>query len=82
MAKEYMIVKLHPLKLFHWQVMAKRRGEDGLRASGLAYAIIRPGQLVDEPGGYRALVFDQSDRVSQPVSAADVADICLRALHE
>jgi len=37
---------------------------------------------VDEPGGYRALVFDQSDRISQPISAADVADICLRALHE
>jgi len=63
-------------------VAAKRRGEEGLRASGLAYTIIRPGQLVDEPGGYRALVFDQGDRVSQPVSAADVADICLRALHE
>jgi hypothetical protein len=38
--------------------------------------------LQDEPGGYKALVFDQGDRVSQSVSAADVADICLRALHE
>lgn len=36
----------------------------------------------DEPGGYRALVFDQGDRIGQSVSAADVADICLRALHE
>ena len=41
-----------------------------------------PGLLVDEPGGYRALVFDQGDRIMQPISAADVADICLRALHE
>jgi hypothetical protein len=40
------------------------------------------GLLVDEPGGYKALVFDQSDRITQPISAADVADICLRALHE
>lgn len=37
---------------------------------------------MDEPGGYRALVFDQGDRITQSISAADVADICLRALHE
>ena len=61
---------------------AKRRGEEHLRASGLGYTVIRPGPLVDEPGGYKALVFDQGGRVTQPVSAADVADICLRALHE
>lgn len=36
----------------------------------------------NEPGGYKALVFDQGDRIGQSVSAADVADICLRALHE
>jgi hypothetical protein len=36
----------------------------------------------DEPGGYKALVFDQGDRIGQSISAADVADICLRALHE
>ena len=37
---------------------------------------------MQEPGGYRALVFDQGNRITQSVSAADVADICLRALHE
>ncbi len=37
----------------------KRKGEDTLRMSGLGYTIIRPGSLVDEPGGYKALVFDQ-----------------------
>uniref|UniRef100_A0A383W3F2 NAD(P)-binding domain-containing protein n=1 Tax=Tetradesmus obliquus TaxID=3088 RepID=A0A383W3F2_TETOB len=63
-------------------VAAKRRGEDALRATGLGYTVMRPGPLVDEPGGYKALVFDQGDRVGQSVSAADVADICLRALHE
>ena len=44
-----------------------------LRTSGLGYAVIRPGPLVDEPGGYKALAFDQGDRVTQPISAADVA---------
>jgi uncharacterized protein YbjT (DUF2867 family) len=61
---------------------AKRKGEEQLRSSGLGYSVIRPGPLVDEPGGYKALVFDQGDRVTQSVSFADVADICLRALHE
>jgi uncharacterized protein YbjT (DUF2867 family) len=41
---------------------AKRRGEEHVRASGLGYTIIRPGPLVDEPGGYKALVFDQVRR--------------------
>lgn len=31
-----------------------------LRASGLGYTIVRPGALVEEPGGYKALVFDQA----------------------
>ncbi|KAG1670564.1 hypothetical protein FOA52_012136 [Chlamydomonas sp. UWO 241] len=60
----------------------KRRGEELLRQSGLGYTIVRPGALVEEPGGYRALVFDQGNRITEAVGAADVADICLRALHE
>lgn len=38
---------------------AKRLGEETLRRSGISYSIIRPGPLVEEPGGYKALVFDQ-----------------------
>lgn len=37
----------------------KRNGEAALRASGLGYTIVRPGAIIDEPGGYKALVFDQ-----------------------
>ena len=37
----------------------KRRGENALRLSGLGYTIVRPGALLEEPGGYKALVFDQ-----------------------
>lgn len=60
----------------------KRRGEDILKISGLGYTIIRPGPIVSEPGGYKALVFDQGGRITESISAADVADICLRSLHE
>ncbi|KAI5563567.1 hypothetical protein BDE02_14G000200 [Populus trichocarpa] len=61
---------------------AKRAGEDSLRRSGLGYTIIRPGPLQEEPGGQRALIFDQGNRISQGISCADVADICVKALHD
>ncbi|WCJ37188.1 high chlorophyll fluorescence phenotype 173 [Euphorbia peplus] len=61
---------------------AKRAGEDLLRRSGLGYTIIRPGPLKEEPGGQRALIFDQGNRISQGISCADVADICVKALHD
>jgi hypothetical protein len=47
------------------RVALKRRGEASLRASGLGYCIVRPSALLQEPGGYRALVFDQGDRINQ-----------------
>lgn len=59
----------------------KRKGETALRNSGLGYTIVRPGPLVEEAGGYKALVFDQGNRISQGISCADVADVCLKALH-
>uniref|UniRef100_A0A2P2KT18 NAD(P)-binding domain-containing protein n=1 Tax=Rhizophora mucronata TaxID=61149 RepID=A0A2P2KT18_RHIMU len=61
---------------------AKRAGEDSLRRSGLGYTIIRPGPLKEGPGGQRALIFDQGNRISQGISCADVADICVKALHD
>eukprot|EP00252_Welwitschia_mirabilis_P016912 TRINITY_DN37663_c0_g1_i1.p1 TRINITY_DN37663_c0_g1~~TRINITY_DN37663_c0_g1_i1.p1 ORF type:complete len:573 (+),score=126.39 TRINITY_DN37663_c0_g1_i1:147-1865(+) len=61
---------------------AKQAGEKALRISGLGYTIIRPGPLKEEPGGQRALVFDQGNRISQGISCADVADICVKALHD
>jgi len=63
-------------------VSAKRRGETSLRNSGLGYTIVRPGPLEEEAGGYRALVFDQGNRIEQSISCADVADVCLKALHD
>ncbi|XP_054780341.1 protein HIGH CHLOROPHYLL FLUORESCENCE PHENOTYPE 173, chloroplastic isoform X3 [Prosopis cineraria] len=61
---------------------AKQAGEDSLRRSGLGYTIVRPGPLKEEPGGQRALIFDQGNRISQEISCADVADICVKALHD
>ncbi|XP_024517337.1 uncharacterized protein LOC9630745 isoform X1 [Selaginella moellendorffii] len=82
---------------------AKQAGEAALRNSGLGYTIIRPGPLMEEPGGQRALVFDQGNRITQVgssffclcfpgkasqtlqtqgISCADVADVCVKALHD
>ncbi|KAG9450172.1 hypothetical protein H6P81_010137 [Aristolochia fimbriata] len=61
---------------------AKRAGEEALRRSGLGYTIVRPGPLREEPGGQRALIFDQGNRISQGISCADVADICVKSLHD
>ncbi|XP_052143414.1 protein HIGH CHLOROPHYLL FLUORESCENCE PHENOTYPE 173, chloroplastic-like [Oryza glaberrima] len=61
---------------------AKKAGEDALRRSGLGYTIVCPGPLQEEPGGQRALIFDQGNRISQGISCADVADICVKALHD
>ncbi|XP_059644598.1 protein HIGH CHLOROPHYLL FLUORESCENCE PHENOTYPE 173, chloroplastic isoform X2 [Cornus florida] len=36
----------------------------------------------EEPGGQHALIFDQGNRISQGISCADVADICVKALHD
>lgn len=60
----------------------KRAGEQRVRNSGLGYTIVRATNLIREPGGYKALVFDQGDRLSEGISAADVADICVRSLHQ
>lgn len=61
---------------------AKMAAETALRNCGLGYTIVRPGPLREEPGGQRALVFDQGNRITQGISCADVADVCVKALHD
>jgi uncharacterized protein YbjT (DUF2867 family) len=70
----------HPLNAFGKVLTWKLRGEDALRASGLPYAIVRPGGLTDAPGRQKALKFDQGDRISGMISREDVAEVCVRAL--
>jgi len=64
-------------KVLDW----KLRGEDSLRKSRLDYAIIRPGGLMYTPGGQRALMIDQGDRIMGTISREDVAAIAIQALH-
>ncbi len=57
----------------------KLRGEDALRRSDLAYTIVRPGQLLDGPGG-ALLQFSQGDTLKGPIDRTDLARACVEAL--
>ena len=75
----------HPLNRLYGEVLAwKLKGENYLRASGLAYTIIRPASLLTEPAGKGAIAFEQEDRkfsgVVLHIPREDVAIVCVQAL--
>ena len=77
----------HPLNRLGGVMTWKLKGEDYLRASGLAYTIVRPGGLLDTDTGQSLVVFRQGDNVpySDPLSLTsrgDLARICIAALAE
>lgn len=61
----------------------RRRAEDAIRASGLAYTIIRAAMLTNRAGGTRAVRVTQAPLPLSPrhrISRADVADVFVAAL--
>jgi len=63
----------------HW----RRRAEDAIRASGLAYTIVRAGILTNAPGGRRAIDVSQNDyplALKYRIGRADVAEAIVMAL--
>jgi len=69
-------------KLFGNVLIWKLKGEDALRASGLPYTVVRPGGLINKPGGDQDIVFEQGDTVRDQttITRADVARVCVAAL--
>jgi uncharacterized protein YbjT (DUF2867 family) len=68
-------------RIFGNVLIWKMKAEDYLRASGIAYTVIRPGGLHDKPGGEQKIVFEQVDEVKvAAISRADVAAVCIAAL--
>ncbi len=57
----------------------KLRGENYLRGSGLPYAIVRPGGLLDTPGGTKSVQFGQGDTLHGSISRETVANVCIAA---
>ena len=58
----------------------KFKGEDVLRQSQLDYAIIRPGGLIDKPGGKDALMIDQGDHIIGTISRENLTTVILHVL--
>lgn len=68
-------------KLFGNVLIWKGKGEQALRDSGVPYTIVRPGGLVNEPGGQGRIVVVQGDPLEAGMLArADVSTVCIEAL--
>jgi uncharacterized protein YbjT (DUF2867 family) len=59
---------------------AKGKADADLRASGLAYAIVRPGRLTDDPGTGR--ITTSEDVADGKISREDVAAVLAFAVHD
>ena len=72
----------HPLnKMFGNILIWKYLGEEAVRNSGIAYTVVRPGGLTDEPGGENAFEFLQGDAAAESrIPRADVARAVVAAL--
>lgn len=73
-AAEYPLAFMRPI------LAAKAEGEAAVRRSGVPYTILRPGGLLDEPGGKWAVQFAQGDTTIGRIPRADVATACIEAL--
>jgi uncharacterized protein YbjT (DUF2867 family) len=60
----------------------KLKGEDAVRATGINYTIVRPGELTNEPSGRRGVRIMQGDPTSGEgtVSRSDVAAVLVSAI--
>ncbi|MDX2224527.1 MAG: SDR family oxidoreductase [Rhodospirillaceae bacterium] len=74
----------HPFNtLFNGLLLWKFKAEQHLRASGVPFTIVRPPQLLDEPGGVKGVRLQQGD-IGGPgqIARADVAAVMVAALRE
>jgi uncharacterized protein YbjT (DUF2867 family) len=62
----------------------KRKAEEYLSQSGVAYTIIRAGGLQDKEGGIRELLVAKDDELlttdTKSITRSDVAELCVQAL--
>jgi uncharacterized protein YbjT (DUF2867 family) len=74
------ITRPHMFERVRDVILARRRGEEALRASGRLYTIVRPSWLTDDPGGKQAIRFEQGDQGDGRIARADVATVVAEAL--
>jgi uncharacterized protein YbjT (DUF2867 family) len=72
----------HPLNLFWLILVWKKRAEEYLQQSGVAYTIVRPGGLINEDNS-DAIVMSSADTLSDGrISRSKVAQVCVEALFQ
>lgn len=71
-------------KMFKGALEWRFRGEEHLRASGMAYTIVRPAGLTDEPGGAKGVKLWQGDdwksHLRKTISRDDLAAVLIESL--
>lgn len=67
-------------RVFDNVLIWKGKGEEAVRASGVPYTIVRPGGLVDKPGGMAGVRLEQGDKGTGVIPRADLARVCVAAL--
>lgn len=71
----------HPLNRFGRVMDWKLKGEEAIRRSGVPYTIVRPGGLMEGPGGATGIRVGQGDTIETGrITRADVARVCVKAL--
>lgn len=70
----------HPLNLFWFILVWKKRGEEYLQSSGIPYTIVRPGGLKNEDNT-DAIVMEGADRLFDgSIPRTKVAQVCVESL--
>jgi uncharacterized protein YbjT (DUF2867 family) len=72
----------HPLNLFWLILVWKKRAEEALQASGLAYTVVRPGGLKNDDNT-EGIVMSNSDTLFDgSIPRTKVAEVCVEALFQ
>lgn len=72
----------HPLNLFWLILVWKKRAEEYLQASGLAYTIVRPGGLKNEDNSDAILMSKADSLFDGSIPRTKVAQVCVEALFQ
>lgn len=72
----------HPLNRVVGATDGRRDAERALRASGLAWTIVRPTWLTDDPAGAHAITLTQDPRPDGMIARADLATVLLAAVEQ
>jgi uncharacterized protein YbjT (DUF2867 family) len=70
---------LHPLNLFGGVLYWKKKAEEHLIRSGLAFTIVRPGGLRDGAGGLEIVISPADTLFEGTIDRSDVARVCVEA---